>query len=473
MKRLKLAWVVPGFQASEYDRCIPALTDLAHQVAERHDLTVVALQYPGREDCYKVGALKIYSFKPGPPAAVPKLRQVGPLWRARRALQAEHRSQPFDVVHAFWAAEPAWLALQTRTSMEGRPPIVVSVMGGEAVALPKIGYGAYRHRLDQFYLNYAVRQADYLTAGSQTLADLLKSRYPSRKIGLLSMINSSLRKRIGKPNPYSDNEAHPVGRGRVSLPNSVHDNGTSVGGGCALDNHPPQNNFVGGGCALDNRLRVLPLGVNTEIFSPAQPRPPSKIIKILAVGSLLPVKGHANLICAFALARLQLPDLELQLKIVGEGICRPELEKLVAALGLSKNITLAGTILPERMPDKYRAADLFVLSSYYESQCVALCEALACGLPVLAAPVGLAPELLDTVKIGQLANSNQPEDLAAALLQILDRRANWPEMSNAARRLAEERLSLQACTSGFLEMYNQLKLSSKLGVDKPVKLALE
>ena len=58
--KLRIAWIVPGFQANEQDRCIPALTDLAHGIAAEHDLTVFALQYPGREDVYQIGKVKIY-----------------------------------------------------------------------------------------------------------------------------------------------------------------------------------------------------------------------------------------------------------------------------------------------------------------------------------------------------------------------------------------------------------------------------
>src|SRR4051812_36090432 len=95
---MRIVWIVPGFQSDATDRCIPALTDLAHRVAKDHQLKVYALQYPGREDCYRVGAVEIRSFKHGPKVARPAT-----LARAVRLL----RQEKADVVHAFWAAEPA------------------------------------------------------------------------------------------------------------------------------------------------------------------------------------------------------------------------------------------------------------------------------------------------------------------------------------------------------------------------------
>lgn len=411
--KLRIAWIVPGFQANEQDRCIPALTDLAHGIAAEHDLSVFALQYPGREDVYQIGKVKIYSFRSAPLAAVPKVRQIGPLWRARQRLLEEHKAAPFDAVHGFWAAEPALLALQVRKSLQ--MPAVVSVMGGEAVSLPEIGYGAYRHRLDRFYLRYALRHADYLTAGSQTLAD-----YLSRGLGV---------------------------RGWGS---GIGD----LGAGFARDNPLPK--FVEAGFTRDKGLRVLPLGVDTGKFYSEERNFSANTVSLLAVGSLLPVKGHANLVRAFFQIVKQRPDLDLRLRIVGEGICRAELERIITEPGLAGKVVLAGAVAPEQMPEEYRAAELFALSSYYESQCVALCEALACGLPVLASPVGLAPELLEQSAIGELAASNQPEALAAALLRLLERQQKWPAMSRAARQLAEERLSLQVCTSRFINMYRDI-----------------
>lgn len=415
MKRLRLAWIVPGFQANAQDRCIPALTDLAHGVAERHDLSVFALQYPGREDFYQVGSVKIHSFRAGPPANIPKLRQIGPFWRARQSLLAEDKQQPFDLIHSFWAAEPGLLAGWTRPGLTKKPPLVVSIMGGEPVALPNIGYGAALHRLDRFYLTQSLRRADIVTVGSETLAGIISSKFTHR---------ATLRAEV---QPLG----HPSGR-------------SSKSGKRALDI---------GHWILD----TLPLGVNLERFAPGNyssaDSPPETKITILAVGSLLPVKGQANLIRAFKQVLQQQPEIDLNLRIIGQGICNAELARLIAELNLGERVKLIGAVAPAQMPQEYRQAQIFALSSYYESQCVALCEAMASGLPVVSAPVGLAPELLREGRAGELADSNQPEVLAAALTRLLARRVEWPEMGRAARHIAEARLSLKVCTARFLDMY--------------------
>lgn len=370
---MQLVWIVPGFQRDSADRCIPALTDLAHRVAQDHRLKVYALQYPGREDCYRVGAVEVRSFRAGPPARVPKLARLGTLARVVRLLWQE----PADLLHAFWAAEPA-LAGVAATMRRGQP-LVVSCMGGEPVYLPEIGYGAAGTWLDRAYLRLAVGGSQVITVGSQAQANLLKARFGKRVV--------------------------------------------------------PQ---------------IMPLGVDLTRFQPpdpARPLPPEP--KILAAGSLLAVKGHARLIEAVA----TLPQVSL--KIVGGGPEKSALQSLINRLGLAEQVCLAGPIDPAEMPAEYARASFLVLPSYYESQCLVLLEALACGLPVVAAPVGLAPELLADGKAGELARSNHPEDLAGAITRLLNRADQWPEIQPAARSAAEK-FGLEPCAGRLLSLYQSV-----------------
>jgi glycosyltransferase involved in cell wall biosynthesis len=371
---MQISWIVPGFQSDATDRCIPALTDLAHQIAQKHRLTVYALQYPHRRDSYRVGQVEIHSFGTAQSGRIAKLKRVSSLFAALRTIQA----QPGDLLHAFWAAEPALLG--TLAAKLTRRKLIVSCMGGEAVYLPEIGYGAAQHRLDRLYLQAGVRGAARLTCGSEVLADLLTARF--------------------------GNKVNPL---------------------------------------------VLPLGVDITKFNVSNVG--TKVLSehplILAVGSLLPVKGHANLIRAVA----EVP--EVRLRIVGNGLERARLERLIADLGLQERVELAGQIAPEMMPAEYTRADLLALSSYYESQCVALLEGMACGLPVVAAPVGLAPQLLRDGAAGELASGNSPAELSRAIKNLLEKREDWAALSNAAR-LAASGYSLEKCSENFLELYRSI-----------------
>ncbi|HEX2909162.1 MAG TPA: glycosyltransferase family 4 protein [Chloroflexia bacterium] len=368
---MRVSWIVPGFQSDETDRCIPALTDLAHQVATKHRLKVYALQYPHRRDSYRIGQVEIESFGTGQRGKVARLERICLLTVALKAIQ----SQPGELLHAFWAAEPALLGA-VAAKLTGRK-LIVSFMGGEAVYLPEIAYGVAHRLLDRFYVQAALKGATHLTCGSNTLAELLVARYGERVKPL-----------------------------------------------------------------------VLPLGVDLVRFRAPDPRTkplPDKPL-LLAVGSLLSVKGYANLIKAVA----QVP--EVKLRIVGEGPERPGLKQLIRSMHLEERVSLAGQVAPEEISGEYARADLLVLSSYYESQCVALVEGMACGLPVVAAPVGLAPALLQSNRAGELASGNAPIELSRAITRLLARRTEWAELRKAAREAAAT-LSLENCSGNFLQLY--------------------
>jgi glycosyltransferase involved in cell wall biosynthesis len=191
----------------------------------------------------------------------------------------------------------------------------------------------------------------------------------------------------------------------------------------------------------DRPIVVMPVGIDSARFvrpSDRLLRPLAAPARLLAVGALLPVKGHRLLIEALPILIRRLPpELRgLRLRIVGEGPERPALEALIARLDLGARVDLAGPIDHRAMPAEYGAADLFVLSSHYESQCLALVEALASGLPVVSTAVGLAPELLADTRAGELASGISREGLASALERLLLRRDAWPDLQSRAREAA-------------------------------------
>jgi glycosyltransferase involved in cell wall biosynthesis len=163
---VRVGLVVPGFSADANDWCIPALRNLALQLAGVADLHVFTLRYPARPARYELFGAHITALGGG------EARGLGSagLWRrTASALAAEHRAHPFDVLHAFWAGEPGFVSALMGRAL--RIPTVVSLAGGELVRLRDIGYGGHLRRAERMKTRLALRLARVVTAGSaSTLA---------------------------------------------------------------------------------------------------------------------------------------------------------------------------------------------------------------------------------------------------------------------------------------------------------------
>jgi 1,2-diacylglycerol 3-alpha-glucosyltransferase len=121
------------------------------------------------------------------------------------------------------------------------------------------------------------------------------------------------------------------------------------------------------------------------------------------------------------------------LLLVGRGDERQALERLRADLGLQECVHFLGYVPEEDLPAVYRASDLFSLVSTFEVQSIPTLQALATGLPVVAADAVALPEIVHDGINGFLVPPRNPEALAAAWASIL----RSPEL---AARMGQESL---------------------------------
>ena len=119
---------------------------------------------------------------------------------------------------------------------------------------------------------------------------------------------------------------------------------------------------------------------------------PQDAIVIGNVGRLHPDKDQATLIAGFAAALPHLPPDTL-LAIIGSGPLERALERQAHKLGIANSVRFLGQIPEARR--KFRAFDIFVLSSDHEPFGMVLLEAMAAGIPIIATDCGGAPEILD------------------------------------------------------------------------------
>jgi D-inositol-3-phosphate glycosyltransferase len=180
--------------------------------------------------------------------------------------------------------------------------------------------------------------------------------------------------------------------------------------------------------ASPQNIRVTPCGVDLERFQPSGKRASRARLGlsgegpvVLYVGRFDPVKGVDRLLAATALLRREIP---VRVILVGGGEENtPEnraLHAICSNLSIEDCVAFAGRKTHDALPDYYRAADVLVLPSYYESFGLVVLEALACGTPVVAMRVGVVEDIVRNGVNGWAVSENSPEALAEGIRRALD-----------------------------------------------------
>lgn len=196
-------------------------------------------------------------------------------------------------------------------------------------------------------------------------------------------------------------------------------------------------------------VHIVHCGVDTEDWPMRAPVAPSAgPPRALCVAALEEKKGHRFLLHALADAGDRLERLELDL--VGPGALRGELERLARSLGIGDRVRFHGPLTEPDVARLLRRADLVVLPSivarggFMEGIPVALMEALAVGVPVVATRLSGVPELVREGETGLLAEPADAADLARALQQTIADPHAAAQRAAAGRALVERQFDARA-----------------------------
>lgn len=164
----------------------------------------------------------------------------------------------------------------------------------------------------------------------------------------------------------------------------------------------------------------------------------------LAVGRLDPVKGFDRLIEAFADAHSQMPDWKL--RIVGEGIEREKLEKLILENKLTDCVTLTGMRNSTGVEEEMRRASLFLMSSHSEGLPFVLIEAFSAMLPAVAYDVRVGPgAVIENGVSGYLVPDGDRAAFAEQMCRLMNdevlRRQMAEKASERSRFYSKENIS--------------------------------
>ncbi|WAL63615.1 glycosyltransferase [Amycolatopsis cynarae] len=206
------------------------------------------------------------------------------------------------------------------------------------------------------------------------------------------------------------------------------------------------------------RMSVVPCGVDLTRFTAEGPKAPRGAPhRIVSVGRLVPRKGFATAIAALA----GVPDTELVIA-GGPGQGRladdPEarrLRELSRRCGVGDRVHLLGQVGRAEMPELLRSADLVLCTPWYEPFGIVPLEAMASGIPVVAAAVGgLTDTVVDGVT-GELVPPQRPDVLATTLRRLLDDPAVREAYGVAGMDRARSRYSWDRIATDILRVYEK------------------
>lgn len=216
-----------------------------------------------------------------------------------------------------------------------------------------------------------------------------------------------------------------------------------------------------------DRITINPGGVDLARFKPVRDRKllkkqlgfPDGMIHLLTVRNLDSRMGIDNLLKCINILKKRQPRIHLILG--GEGPERKKLEDLIVEYGLNNEVTMAGFIPSELLPQYYAAADFFILPTrQLEGFGLVTIESMACGTPVVGTPVGGTVEILSGLDKQFLFRDTSPDSMAEGIQMALDKHfaqeQKYEELRIHSREYVERKYSWQRHLSQLIAIIDEI-----------------
>jgi glycosyltransferase involved in cell wall biosynthesis len=205
----------------------------------------------------------------------------------------------------------------------------------------------------------------------------------------------------------------------------------------------------------ERRIVVFPWGVDLEHFSPGSSPLRTEwgwegARVLLSARSWEPLLGVDLFVEGFLRAARARP--QLRLLMLGSGSLEAAIRRRVRQAGLQHRVHFAGAVPYQRLPDYYRAADLYVSASHSDGSSISLLESMACGVPALVSDIPANREWVEPGVNGRWFPDGDAEALAQAMLEFADG-GGWSTYGARSREIAEQRADWSRNFPRLLEGY--------------------
>ena len=171
------------------------------------------------------------------------------------------------------------------------------------------------------------------------------------------------------------------------------------------------------------------------------------------IGALREIKGVANLV--EAIPTILQKRNEMSFLIGGDGPLRQKLETAICQAGLGNNVTFTDWIPHDELPNYLNRLKLLIIPSYTETGPYIAFEAMACGTPVLATPVGSIPDMIKDSETGFIMENNSPECISRNVIRALNH-PNLEQITKNARALVEREFTYEKAVERYRQILDEV-----------------
>ena len=173
---------------------------------------------------------------------------------------------------------------------------------------------------------------------------------------------------------------------------------------------------------------------------------------LISVGRLIPEKGYPDLIDALKIV-VEKKRRTVKLLIVGKGYLMDELKYHVSELGMNSCVHFLGE--RDDVPLLLAASDIYVSSSHYEGQSLAVLEAMANGLPVIATDVGDNRRII-AENCGVVLPAGEPELIAREIIHLIENPRERKRFGMNAQKCVRENYSVGKWVERLIDLYSEV-----------------
>lgn len=171
------------------------------------------------------------------------------------------------------------------------------------------------------------------------------------------------------------------------------------------------------------------------------------------IGRLDEEKGILNIVKA--IPSIIKENKGIKFFIVGDGQLKSEIDKYLNEENLKNKVECYGWVTHDELPKYLNKLKLMVLPSYTEGLPNVMLEAMACGTPVLATPVGAIPDFIKDGETGFIMEDNSPECIASNILRAVNH-PNLEQIANNGRAMVEEGFTFEKAVEGYRKILTNL-----------------